>query len=231
MYSIWQLWHLLTTIYFTCHPSPFFLLVVLPSDAIPSLGVLTSVYGIMTTGIMIKRTNHHVMYAFVFILFLIMPASPLMMNSFVHKKRSVASEPGVLRLRMTSVDGRIPPDPERVSRRRRRLILSFLASGSIGVYTSHIQSASAQDTKPVIAPPTIHQRQSTASDTHQEVSNDCDESCKAERMRRIEERRAMMRQSRSSTSRQEVFDLSRQRAKLYGTEYQGAKCPEGIPCF
>ena len=37
-----------------------------------------------------------------------------------------------------------------------------------------------------------------------------------QRRRRIEERRAMMRQSRSTSSRQEVFELSKQRTRLYG---------------
>ena len=41
----------------------------------------------------------------------------------------------------------------------------------------------------------------------------------------------MMRQSRSSTSRQEVFDLSRQRAKLYDTQSRAASCIDGIPCY
>jgi len=59
----------------------------------------------------------------------------------------------------------------------------------------------------------------------------CDDTCKEERKRRIEERRAMMKQSRSSTSRSDVFELSKQRAKLYGSEYQGASCPPGIPCI
>ena len=59
----------------------------------------------------------------------------------------------------------------------------------------------------------------------------CDEACLADRKRRIEERRAMMRQSRSPTSRQEVFELSRQRALLYNTTYQGTSCPPGIPCL
>ncbi len=59
----------------------------------------------------------------------------------------------------------------------------------------------------------------------------CDDACKEERKRRIEERRAMMKQSRSSTSRSDVFELSKQRARLYGTEYQGASCPPGVPCI
>ncbi len=59
----------------------------------------------------------------------------------------------------------------------------------------------------------------------------CDDACKEERKKRIQERRAMMQQSRSSTQRSEVFELSKQRAKLYGTEYQGASCAPGIPCI
>jgi len=66
---------------------------------------------------------------------------------------------------------------------------------------------------------------------------DCDAKCLAERKRRIEERRAMMKQSRSNTKRQDVFELSQQRAAMYNTEYKGVKCPQnapngsGIPCI
>ena len=63
------------------------------------------------------------------------------------------------------------------------------------------------------------------------ADEECDEECKDRRRKRIEERRAMMRQSRSSTSRQEVFELSKQRAKLYGSEYKGTNCIEGAPCL
>ena len=49
----------------------------------------------------------------------------------------------------------------------------------------------------------------------------CDEACMEERKRRIQQRRAMMQQSRSSTSRGDVLELSRQRAAMYGTSYKG----------
>eukprot|EP00979_Chaetoceros_neogracilis_P008190 scaffold1818_cov326-Chaetoceros_neogracile.AAC.1 len=60
--------------------------------------------------------------------------------------------------------------------------------------------------------------------------NPCDEDCREKRRIIIEERRAMMKQSKS-TGRSEVFELSRQRANLYGTKYQGASCPPGVPCI
>ena len=60
---------------------------------------------------------------------------------------------------------------------------------------------------------------------------ECDEECKEQRRRRIEDRRAMMRQSRSTSSRQEVFEISKQRARMYGTEYQGSNCIDGVPCL
>jgi len=59
----------------------------------------------------------------------------------------------------------------------------------------------------------------------------CDEACKVERKRIIEGRRAMMNQSRSTSQRSEVLELSRQRAKLYGTDFKGVSCPPGIPCI
>ncbi|GFH43810.1 hypothetical protein CTEN210_00283 [Chaetoceros tenuissimus] len=71
----------------------------------------------------------------------------------------------------------------------------------------------------------------TNSNTNQApVVEECDEDCKQKRLERIKERRAMMQQSRS-TGRAEVFELSKQRAALYGTTYQGASCPPGIPCI
>ena len=48
---------------------------------------------------------------------------------------------------------------------------------------------------------------------------------------RIADRRAIFEQSRTTTSRQNMMDLSRQRAALYNTTYQGASCIPGIPCL
>ena len=64
-----------------------------------------------------------------------------------------------------------------------------------------------------------------------EAAKDCDEACREKRLQVIRERRAMMRQSRSTSSRQEIFDLSTQRAALYNATYQGASCPPGLPCL
>jgi len=55
----------------------------------------------------------------------------------------------------------------------------------------------------------------------------CDDECK----RRISERRALFQQSRSTRSRQELFNLSRQRASLYNTTSQAANCVPGFPCW
>lgn len=55
----------------------------------------------------------------------------------------------------------------------------------------------------------------------------CDEECRE----RIMKRRALMQQSRSTTSRQQIMDLSKQRALLYNTTYQGASCSPNIPCL
>ena len=62
-------------------------------------------------------------------------------------------------------------------------------------------------------------------------TGECDEACLAERKKRNEERRAMMRQSRTNTNRQDMSALSQQRAALYNTTYQGAKCPPNVPCI
>ena len=71
----------------------------------------------------------------------------------------------------------------------------------------------------------------TTPDLNPPSAIECDEECKEQRRRRIEDRRAMMRQSRSTSSRQEVFELSKQRARLYGSEYQGLNCIDGVPCL
>lgn len=60
---------------------------------------------------------------------------------------------------------------------------------------------------------------------------ECDDECIAKRKKIIAERRAMMMQARTTTKRQDMFDLSRQRATLYNTTYQGASCAPGVPCL
>ena len=64
-----------------------------------------------------------------------------------------------------------------------------------------------------------------------QATEECDSECLAERQRIIQERRAMMQQSRTTRNRQDMFDLSRQRAALYNTTYQGATCRPGVPCW
>ena len=70
-----------------------------------------------------------------------------------------------------------------------------------------------------------------ASTKTADAASECDDVCKAERRRKIEERRAMMKQARSSRERSDVLELSRQRAQLYGTSFKGVSCPQGIPCI
>ena len=55
----------------------------------------------------------------------------------------------------------------------------------------------------------------------------CDEACR----RMLAERRAVFQQSRTTSDRQVILDLSRQRAKLYNTTFRGASCIPGIPCI
>lgn len=55
----------------------------------------------------------------------------------------------------------------------------------------------------------------------------CDEACK----QRIADRRALFEQSRTNRNRQDLLDLSRQRAALYNTTFQGGSCIPGIPCI
>jgi len=72
---------------------------------------------------------------------------------------------------------------------------------------------------------------STKSVTNDPMNPSCDETCMQERKRIIAERRAMMNQSRSNTKRSDVFELSKQRAALYGSKYQGASCTPNVPCL
>lgn len=64
-------------------------------------------------------------------------------------------------------------------------------------------------------------RSTQSKSTKDDQGAECDDECKAKRQKIIEERRAMMRQSKSSTSRRETMELSRQRAALYNTQYKG----------
>jgi peptide deformylase len=61
--------------------------------------------------------------------------------------------------------------------------------------------------------------QPTAADNANTV--ECNQTCLEERKRIIEQRRAMMNQSRTNTIRGDVLKLSEQRAALYGTKYGG----------
>ena len=56
---------------------------------------------------------------------------------------------------------------------------------------------------------------------------ECDAECK----QRIADRRKLFEQSRTTSDRQKILDLSRQRAALYNTTFQGASCIPGIPCL
>jgi hypothetical protein len=50
-------------------------------------------------------------------------------------------------------------------------------------------------------------------------------------LQRLVERRQLMQASRSSNNRQSYLDLSKQRAALYNTTFQGVTCPPNIPCL
>ena len=56
---------------------------------------------------------------------------------------------------------------------------------------------------------------------------ECDDACRE----RIAERRALFEQSRTTSDRQKILDLSRQRAALYNTTFRGASCIPGVPCL
>ena len=59
------------------------------------------------------------------------------------------------------------------------------------------------------------------------IPTTCDDLCK----QRIADRRKLFEQSRTTNDRQVMFDLSKQRAAMYNTTYQGASCVPGLPCW
>jgi hypothetical protein len=65
------------------------------------------------------------------------------------------------------------------------------------------------------------EKNSSQSDRPDSAARSCDYECHEERKRRIQQRRAMMEQSRSLKNRGDVLELSRQRALVYGTVYKG----------
>ena len=71
----------------------------------------------------------------------------------------------------------------------------------------------------------------TAADATEEAPSELSELELQERARRKEERRALVRAGRSTSSRQEILDLSRQRAALYNTTSRAANCIPGLPCI
>lgn len=56
---------------------------------------------------------------------------------------------------------------------------------------------------------------------------ECDDECK----QRIADRRKLFELSRTNTRREDVLALSRQRAAMYNTTFQGASCIPGVPCI
>jgi hypothetical protein len=67
----------------------------------------------------------------------------------------------------------------------------------------------------------------TESSTGEGVKPTCDEACR----QRIADRRALFEQSRTTSDRQKILDLSKQRAAMYNTTFQGAACVPGLPCW
>lgn len=49
--------------------------------------------------------------------------------------------------------------------------------------------------------------------------------------KRCRERRDLSKQGRTNTKREDVLELSRQRAKMYGVESKAVTCPPNIPCL
>jgi peptide deformylase len=84
-----------------------------------------------------------------------------------------------------------------------------------------VQPANAVESIKENSTPSTSVENTQSADRFAGAATSCDEACLEERKRRIQERRAMMQQSRSSTNRGDVLELSRQRALMYGTTYKG----------
>jgi hypothetical protein len=87
--------------------------------------------------------------------------------------------------------------------------------------SSHQQLAKSMFIEPAYAIEPNDTTDKSESATEKTLENVCDEECKAKRKKIIEDRRAMMRQSKTNTQRTDVLELSRQRAALYDTNYRG----------
>jgi hypothetical protein len=85
--------------------------------------------------------------------------------------------------------------------------------------------------KDYLVPTPAYATTSDENDIPRSTPLECDDECIQNRKRIIQERRAMMRQSQTTTRRQDMFELSQQRALLYNTTYQGSFCLPGIPCL
>lgn len=81
------------------------------------------------------------------------------------------------------------------------------------------------DTRVMLPPANASDEERIEKDNpkNENLGYDCDEECIQSRNRIIQDRRAMMKQSRSSTKRSDVLELSQQRAALYDTDYKGFK--------
>lgn len=107
------------------------------------------------------------------------------------------------------------------------LVFGAMSSAFQIVPDSSAQEADGQDAEIEQAMPMESSNASVKKN-----GDECNEACLQERKRIVQERRAMMNQSRTNTKRSDLFELSRQRATLYGTNYKGASCPPGvIPCL
>lgn len=102
--------------------------------------------------------------------------------------------------------------------RRHWFLASFVVTFSSTVVTDRVLAASTNDDQGAAATTTATPTTLSAEEK--------------ERIRqRILERRQLMQASKSTNSRQDYLDLSRQRAALYNTTYRGVTCPPNIPCL
>ncbi|CAB9502784.1 expressed unknown protein [Seminavis robusta] len=107
---------------------------------------------------------------------------------------------------------------------RRRVILHKGIQGSAAVLATGLV---------LVGAPSPCQAQEEISTGSNEDDPEEENRKREETLKRLQERRQLMQASRSSNNRQSYLDLSRQRAALYNTTYQGVTCPQNsiIPCI
>ena len=116
---------------------------------------------------------------------------------------------------------------------RRSILTKFLIAGTANLQVFPIASpVTAADEASAGTINNNKNEESTINASAESVYSEEEARKREELKARLIERRKLMEASRSSNRRQSYLDLSKQRAQLYNTTYQGlSSCPNNIPCL